>query len=242
MLDYRDNFFSLYIAYLIIQSLKIVARIDLEESLSPAAIIYDEKLASARQLYPSQFAKTDSHLARAVGNPRTDYAKRSNVTITIRWKCSGMLAGSRARRSHSLLPAFHPPPFLGKLWTPREAGGEGDFRFGSARSFAHSGLFLAGLQKTRGKRKLRLASESITWYLPNARPTRARSKRFVRCGDSFQICDVARRQNVPFLIAPHLASGRFINALRTRRTIVLALSATDCLSHTIYRFKNSMRD
>lgn len=60
---------------------------------------------------------------------------------------------------------------------------------------------LAGLQKTRGNRKLRLASESITRYLSNAGPTRARSKRFVHCGDFFRICDVARRQNGPFLMA-----------------------------------------
>lgn len=63
-------------------------------------------------------------------------------------------------------------------------------------------VLLAGLQKTRGNRKLRLASESIIRYLSNAGPTRARSKRFVRCRDFFRVCDVARSQNGPFLMAP----------------------------------------
>lgn len=97
---------------------------DSGESLPPAAIIYDEKLASARQLYPSQLAKTDSHLARAAGNPRTDYAKRSNVTITIRWKCSGMLAGSRARRSYSFLPTSPLRPFRGSFRRREKGAGK----------------------------------------------------------------------------------------------------------------------
>jgi hypothetical protein len=45
---------------------------------------------------------------------------------------------------------------------------------------------LAEIQKIRGNRKLRLASESITRYLSNARPTRG------RCGAFQAICSLRR--------------------------------------------------
>jgi hypothetical protein len=116
-----------------------------------------------------------------------------------------------------------------------------DFRSGTVHSARSPGLslslsLLAGLQKTRGNRKLRLASESITRYLSNAGPTRARSKRFVRCGDFFRICDVARRQNGPFLMAPAWHS-KDISVVKGSANNSLSAFNSDCLLHfdAIYR-------
>lgn len=100
------------------------------------------------------------------------------------------------------------------------------------RSEVRVAALLAGLQKTRGNRKLRLASESITRYLSNTGPTRARarSKRFVRCGDFFRIYNVARRQNGPFLMAPawhskdiSVVKGSTNNSWRFQQRLFIAL-------------------
>ena len=87
-------------------------------------------------------------------------------------------------------------------------------------------VLLAGLQKIRGNRKLHLASESIIRYLSNAGPTRARSKRFVRCRDFFRVCDVARSQNGPFLIVPAW-HPKDISVVKIRRITVNTFNS-DC--------------
>jgi len=162
---------------------------------SPRAIVIHEtrSLRLLWQLCPPQFARTNSHLARSAGYRRADYAKRSSVTITIRWKCSEGLAGFARAGIAS------PPPLPSASAEASDVAG-GDFRFGTASAsfsvlaslplclsvcLSVSLSLLAEIQKIRGNRKLRLASESITRYLSNARPTRGRcrSKRFVRCGD-----------------------------------------------------------
>jgi len=86
---------------------------------SPRAIVTHEtrSLRLLWQLCPPQFARTNSHLARSAGYGRADYAKRSSVTITIRWKCSEGLAGF-ARAGIASLPLPSPPLQL-KLQTSR---------------------------------------------------------------------------------------------------------------------------
>lgn len=169
--------FSAPIAVFESQRRFIIRRFEAQKSQAAAAIDpvcrgrnLRREACVCSQLYPPQFAKTDSHLARAAGSPRTDYAKRSNVTITIRWRCSGVLARlggcERERRIRS------PPRLpLAELQTPRGVisglAPRGPPRAHSARP---GWPLLAALQKTRGNRKLRLASESITRYLERRAP------------------------------------------------------------------------
>jgi len=192
-----------------------LARSIRRHSSSPRAIVIHEtrSLRLLWQLCPPQFARTNSHLARLAGYRRADYAKRSSVTITIRWKCSEVLAGF-AQRSH---PA---PLSLG--WSFRRRGRLISGLASRASSPSPVTAFAPlSLSLSLSWPRFRKFAETVSsaWQVnqslgifrtPGLRADAAVPNDLFAAEISCRICDVARRQNEPFPMSPYLALGGYI--------------------------------